>query len=171
MKIELNSITGNNKAQILKWKSDPILANEIMSEFKIVTEDEVESWINLNSNDKNQVLKGIYYTTENKKTIVGVVRLMFIDFESKNAELGIYIGDSNTRGKGIGKKALELIIKLGFKELKLNKIYLKVNSKNENAIKLYLNTGFIIEGKLEDHYYNTGTNMYEDIICMALFNS
>jgi ribosomal protein S18 acetylase RimI-like enzyme len=59
----------------------------------------------------------------------------------------------------------------GFKELKLNKIYLKVNSKNENAIKLYLNTGFIIEGKLEDHYYNTGTNMYEDIICMSLFNS
>lgn len=171
MRVDIDQISREYAAQIVKWKSDPILAEQIMSDYRIVSLSEVENWIDKNTNDPNQRLRGIFLNSESGRRIVGVVRLMFIDFESENAEFGIYIGESEFQGLGIGKEALRLITELAFKELKLHKIYLKVNTTNERAIKLYKNFGFLEEGILKEHYFNNSLNKYEDVMKLGLFNS
>lgn len=170
MKVDINQISLENAVEIVKWKSDPVLSDQIMSDYKIVTLAEVESWIKKNSCDPNQILNGIFLDLDGKKIIIGVIRLMFINYESLNAELGIYIGESKFQGLGLGKEALLLIVNLAFRKLKLRKIYLKVNTVNKRAIKLYKNIGFIEEGVLREHYFNRLSVKYEDVVYLAIFN-
>ena len=170
MKVGINQISLENAVEIVKWKSDPVLADQIMSDYKVVSLTEVEDWIKKNSSDPNQILNGIFLDLDGEIKIIGVIRLMFIDYESLNAELGIYIGESKFQGLGLGKGALRLIVKLAFRKLKLSKIYLKVNTENNRAIKMYQNIGFIQEGVLREQYFNKLTFKYEDVVYLALFN-
>ena len=109
-------------------------------------------------------------TKQNKKILIGVARLMFIDYKSKVAELGIYIGEKKHMGLGLGTKALRLLITKAFLKLKLRKIFLRVNEKNVSAIKLYEKMNFKIEGGMCQNYYNNETFVFEDVVYMSLFN-
>ena len=167
MNIRLENIDLKDVCKIAKWKADPILANQIMSVLQKPNITLTSKWIKDNSTDAFQMFKGIYNSDQGRLELLGVARLMYIDYESSNAELGIYIGDSNYQNKGIGRKALDITLKTGFIDLKLNKIYLRVSTENLRAIKLYQNKGFVVEGCLKEHFFN-GTQ-YEDVLKMALF--
>jgi RimJ/RimL family protein N-acetyltransferase len=171
MNIYIKKLTVKDFQKVLKWKSDPQLSLEIMSQFNILGEEQVINWIISNSENLDQRLNGIYVQFEDDEIhCIGITRLMFIDWEAKTCEFGIYLGDRNYQGLGIGKKALELTIKQAFQDLELNKIYLKVNSNNVRAITLYENFKFITEGIQKEHFLNPSTDKYEDIVYMALYN-
>lgn len=59
------------------------------------------------------------------------------------AVLGIFIADALYRNKGIGKSAIEQIIKTDFQHIYTNKILLRVREANERAINCYKSVGFI----------------------------
>lgn len=173
MKIELLNINFNDAPIIAEWKRDKELSASIMSNYSPITNKEAKAWIEKNTQDSNQRLFGIYYSDENdnkNKELQGVIRLMFIDYEAKTAELGIYIGNTNNRGKGVGKSSLILLLSYGFEQMKLNKIYLKVREDNQPAINLYKNLGFEIEGVLQEHFKENDTFLGNNILCMAIFN-
>ncbi len=58
------------------------------------------------------------------------------------AVLGIFIADEFYRNKGIGKAAIEQIIKTDLQHMHTNKILLRVREENERAIKCYKSVGF-----------------------------
>tara|TARA_B110000093_G_scaffold72323_1_gene78652 strand:- start:12316 stop:12834 length:519 start_codon:yes stop_codon:yes gene_type:complete len=167
MSVIIKNIELDDASKIAKWKSDPILAKQIMSSYSVTNVNEAENWIKKNSRDEGQWLKGIYFKNKNSEELLGITRLMFIDNISKNAEFGIYIGESKFQGMGIGKEVLDLTLKSGFIELDLEKIYLKVSESNTKAVNLYLKKNFIIEGCLKEHLYSS--NGMKNILCMALF--
>lgn len=169
MKITLENISLNDANKIKAWKADKDLCQKIMSNPVNLTIEEAQNWITKNTNDKNQLLKGIYLRESNNIILVGIVRLMFIDFESRNAEIGIYIGDTSYYGKGIGKIALGKIIFLGFEKFRLIKLFAKIIESNNASIKLFLSKGFIIEGVLRDEYLNPVTKTYENVFICSLF--
>lgn len=169
MKVVLDKIKSEDAELVAKWKSDPILSEGIMSDFNTTTVEQAREWIGINSNDPNQRLFGISFETESNKVLLGIARLMFIDFETGVAEFGIYIGENNYRNMGVGKKALDRALEIGFIELNLNKIFLKVNAKNTPAINLYNSRKFIIEGRLKEHYWNASE--FEDVLYMAIFKA
>jgi diamine N-acetyltransferase len=167
MRVELRNIALQDADKISKWKSDPGLAKLIMSLYQETSIAEARLWIERNTNDKNQVLNGIYIEENPVSKLVGIVRLMFIDFAAGTAEFGIYIGDTSYQGQGVGGKALDLMLEKAFKEKGLRKIYLRVGAGNAGAIRTYQNKQFITEGILREHYYNNGS--FEDVFCMAIF--
>lgn len=87
----------------------------------------------------------------NTDKIIGTVELREID---KNNKIGsvcrFLIGDENNRGKGIGRKALKEALRIGFEDMKFEKITLKVFDFNYSAIKCYENAGFTKEKLLEN---------------------
>ena len=83
---------------------------------------------------------------EYKGTPVGVIGLLQIDDVNKKAEFYITIGSTEYKHKGIATIATRLLIDYAFDELKLKKVYLNVDEKNENACKLYEKVGFQCEG-------------------------
>lgn len=84
----------------------------------------------------------------------------------RTAEVGLFIGDEENRGKGYGTEALELLLCYGFKILNLNNIMLKVFSFNTRAIKSYQKVGFKQFGKRTNSYFLNGT--YHDEIYMEI---
>ena len=58
------------------------------------------------------------------------------------AVLGVFIADKIYRNKGIGKSAIEQIIKNYLHYMNTNKILLRVREENEKAIRCYKSVGF-----------------------------
>ncbi|MEJ8305292.1 GNAT family protein [Saccharibacillus sacchari] len=81
---------------------------------------------------------------------------VFNEYEeySGNASFRILIG-SDGQGKGLGTEAIELFLRHGFETLGLHRVWLEVYSFNPRAERVYIKSGFILEGvKREDFRYN-----------------
>lgn len=110
---------------------------------------------------------GFYIVDKCKDEVIGIARLMRINFISRNAVMGMFIGEKNNRGKGIGTETTKLLLDFGFNVLNLRNIMVEVVSFNEASLNLCRKCGFkeigrrrkaIIYGK---HEYD---EVYMDIL-------
>ena len=100
----------------------------------------------------------------NTDQIIGTVELREIDKNNKVGKIcRLLIGEKNNRGKGIGTEVLKEALRIGFEDMKFQKITLGVFDFNHSAIKCYENVGFTKENFLENvRKSSTGYwNLYE----------
>jgi RimJ/RimL family protein N-acetyltransferase len=76
---------------------------------------------------------------EHSGRIVGMMSLMHVNREDRNAEIGYWVGQ-RFHGRGIGSEALALM-------LELERIYARVFHPNETSAKLLERAGFKYEGR------------------------
>lgn len=166
--ISLKPLTIEDVELIYQWKNDISLVNLLMAKPIPVTLDETKEWLNKALKDKSQIILGIRtnQTISNEELLVGIIRLMFIDWINRKSELGIYIGNEKYRGIGIGKTAINLILEYAFCFLNLHKVYLQVSESNKNAIDMYKSLGFKVEGIKREEFWNK-TN-YENVLSMGI---
>jgi len=100
---------------------------------------------------------------------IGSVSLMNINQRVQSAELGIVIGTKEDWSKGYGTEAILLMLRYGFKQLNLNRIYLRVNSDHHGAIKCYTRCGFSQEGIMRQATFREG--QFIDQILMSILRS
>lgn len=163
----LKTLEEQDSDYIYKWKNDWELAKLIKAYPLPIVKYEIQEWLKKNLSDKNQIFLGIYL--KDSVSIIGVIRLKYIDWISRNAELGIYIGEDKYRGRGLGKEALKLLLNYAFQEINLHKISLTVLGSNINAIKLYSSCGFTKEGLLKEQFWVNGK--YENVFLMGLLRN
>lgn len=162
----LRKITKEDTDNIVKWRNAP----EVKKNFCI--QDDMTREIHLNW-FKNKIETGeveqfiIIDRTTNLP--VGSTYLRDIDMKNMKAEFGIFIGENSARNKGIGTDATSLIVQYGFKELNLNKIFLRVFANNLGAIKAYEKAGFEYEGTAKEDI-RLPSGEYQDIIFMSKLN-
>lgn len=164
-RVYLSFIKESDLEKILIWKNNKLLNDLIGNSYTPVSEFEIIDWYKKNQIDKNQVLFGIY--DKDSKEILGIIRLMFINWVNRNSELGIYIGDCDRKNNGLGRESLEILLNYAFFTLNLFKVYLKVTSDNKQAIKTYKNLGFDIEGTMKKHFWIDGD--FKDVDIMSIF--
>ena len=116
-----------------------------------------------NNQDFAIVLKG---DGENEDRLIGNCGLFCINNVHRNAELGIFIGEKDCKGKGYGPEAIKLLINYGFKILNIHNIMLNVFSFNERAVKAYKKVGFRECGRRSEAYRVNG--QYYDVISMEM---
>ncbi len=163
-KVELSALDDHCVEPIYRWRNDFELA-ALMTAAPIPTSrQQVAAWFSSTQADRNQVVLGIY--NAEPKELIGLFRLMYIDWISRVAELGIYIGDKEFRNGGRGRESLIQGLDYGFDSLNLKKIWLRVVSTNQSAIKLYKSVSFTEEGLLKEHFYAGGK--YHDLVVMGL---
>lgn len=100
----------------------------------------------------------------NTGDFIGTVELQAIDKENKIGKICRFlIGEENNRGKGIGTIALNEVLRIGFEDMKFEKIILGVFDFNNSAINCYEKAGFIKENFLDNmRKSSTGYwNLYE----------
>ena len=96
--------------------------------------------------------------------IIGTIELREIDRENRIGKVGRFlIGIENIRGRGIGVRVLKEIMRIGFEDLKFEKITLGVFDFNHSAIKCYENAGFKKEKYIENARKSSAGywNLYE----------
>ena len=77
----------------------------------------------------------------NDGAAIGCIDLFDFDPRNGKAAIGMYISPSE-RGKGIGKKALELLEEYAFGHLRLRLLYAVISTRNEACSALYRNAGY-----------------------------
>ncbi len=76
---------------------------------------------------------------------IGFTTFRNFDDRVHSAEISLVIGEPGLWGAGLGRRAIQAMIALGFEELKLQKIWLNVRDDHVRAIRLYQRLGFAIE--------------------------
>jgi RimJ/RimL family protein N-acetyltransferase len=97
---------------------------------------------------------------------IGNTSFMGIDWKDRQAEIGIFIGEKSYWNQGYGRDTMRLMLKYGFEELNLNRIWLRVYEHNARGIRAYMNAGFVHEGKLRQAHYQDGR--YYDVFIMSV---
>lgn len=100
---------------------------------------------------------------------VGDIGLNSIDWVNRQAEVGIFIGEKRFWSQGYGTEAMRLMVKHGFNNLGLNRIFLRVYENNARGIHAYENAGFQHEGRLRQALYFEGK--FIDELVMSVLRS
>lgn len=120
---------------------------------------DAETFINMVSLENPRQNFGIEYQGE----LCGVIGLVLQeDVYKRSAELGYWIGEKFW-GKGIATKAVELILKYGFEELQLVRIYSGVFENNPASMKVLEKNGFQKEAIMRKAVFKNAVLMDEHL--------
>ena len=158
----LTAVSQESLKQLMDWRNEPEL-RKYFREHREINETMQQAWYeNKVLKDPNQVNFEIRTKDNN---LIGHCGLYYIDWVHRHAEFGIYIGDKNYRNGGYGSDSLRTLIKYGFEDLNLNKIWCEVYDNNA-AIDVYEGIGFALEGVQRQHYFNEGRYWNSNILSM-----
>ena len=94
--------------------------------------------------------------------IIGTVMIFNFDREANHAEIG-YVFHSKHWGKGYGTESVALMSDFAFEILALHKIHARVVDANVGSARILEKNGFLLEGRLKDHYFIDG-RYYDSLI-------
>jgi UDP-4-amino-4,6-dideoxy-N-acetyl-beta-L-altrosamine N-acetyltransferase len=134
-KVELSDIE-----IIRNWRNAPQVRNN-MEFSKFITKQMQIQWYQSIKEDSTKE----YYIFGDVEPI-GVVHLYNIDLLLKNADVGLFIGDTFYFGSGIGIFASKFILNRAFIDLELNKVIAKVKKENSESIQYNSFLGFSFMG-------------------------
>lgn len=161
--IYLRLMTCEDTDLIVSWRnSDAVRKNFIYQE--LFTREGHENWIRTQV-ETGRVVQTIICDMNTDKPL-GSVYIRDIDECHRKAEYGIFIGEADARGRGVGTAAAKLMLRYCFEEVGLHRVYLRVFAENAQAIGSYEKAGFVKEGLLKDDVCIDG--VYRDIVWMAV---
>jgi diamine N-acetyltransferase len=163
--IQLRELDRQDLPTLNVWRNDPSVIEHLGSNFLYINLEIDAKWYdNYLNNRQTNVRLAIMDTIEN--AFIGTVQLTNMHPINRHAEFSIMIGDKNYWSKGVGYIAATTILKHGFKDLNLHRIYLTVLTDNERAIGLYEKIGFKKEGILRGCIFKDGT--FKDMLSMSI---
>ena len=136
--VSLRPMEAGDTPLIVKWRNNPrVRANFVYRE--IFTPETHERWIREHIEGARDVVQWIVRLADRP---VGSVYFRDIDRQTGRAEYGIFLGEDDAVGRGIGNTAIELALRCAAEELGLKHIVLRVFSDNVPAIRSYEHAGF-----------------------------
>lgn len=105
---------------------------------EIITEFQQKEWLRL-----LDIATNIYLVIFKNSTPIGLVNLKNIDWELRNAEAGIFIGDVDYLNSIIPVMATIALLDFAFDTLNLKLINAKMELKNEKAVLFNLKLGYV----------------------------
>lgn len=163
--IYLRPMTWEDTDNIVRWRNSEAVRRNFIYQ-ALFTRESHENWIRTKV-ETGQVVQLIICDLVTHKPL-GSVYIRDIDRQHNKAEYGIFIGEADARGRGIGTATARLMLQYCFTEEKLHRVYLRALSGNAQAVRSYEKAGFVQEGYLKDDVCIDGT--YYDIIWMAAVN-
>jgi RimJ/RimL family protein N-acetyltransferase len=102
--------------------------------------------------------------------LLGDIGLYVINnWSSRDAFVGIGIGNRNDWGKGYGTDAMKIILRFAFTEINLRRVSLTVFEYNPRAIRSYEKSGFQHEGRLRGALLRDGKRW--DMLYMSILSA
>ena len=161
-RILLREIASTDTPNIIRWRNNPNVRERFMQQ-ELFTEESHEEWL------RTQVQTGHvaqYIITDRVSgRDVGSTFLRDIDNDNHHAEIGIFIGENEARGCGLGVSAVLLLTEHGFQELKLHRVFARILADNDASLRCFEKAGYIRESYCHDDVRIN--DRYRDIVFMA----
>lgn len=163
--IYLRTMTREDTELIVKWRNRDFVRRNFIYQQPFTVEGH-HKWIE-NMIDTGKAVQFIICTDGNVP--VGSTYFRDIDREIGEAEYGIFIGEEDAAGHGLGTQVTRLMLTYAFEEMKLSKIKLRFIDANQRARRSYEKAGFAIEEDLrETVHLEDGIH---EVLFMACSNS
>jgi diamine N-acetyltransferase len=163
----LRELSRDDLNEMTAWRNDAELVMDLCSIFRYIDHEVDIEWFNAYMASRMNNVRLAICESESRR-IVGVTYLLGIDWSSRSADFGIFIGDRSAQGKGAGEFGTRGIVKHAFMDLNLHRVHLIALADNERAIRLYRKVGFVEEGRLRQAIFKEGS--YADMLHMAILS-
>lgn len=137
----LRPVCSEDLPVLAEWDDDP----EIVALMGRKFESSIHEWFRHTLTDRRCRAMAIEDLAGH---LVGEIELEQINWRRGSAELRICIGAKDRWGQGIGRDAMQAMLRQSFMGWGLRSIYLRVYTCNERAVHLYQRLGFRTEGRL-----------------------
>jgi len=104
----------------------------------------------------------------NDEAVIGLIDLFDYNPTHNRAGVGILISEKESRGKGYGAEALDLVVKYGFTHLRLHQLYANVSKTNKASMKLFEHCGFEKVGIKKD-WNLIGASYQDELIYQRIY--
>jgi len=166
--IELRALEPEDLETLFKWENNPAVwhvSNTLAPISKYILKKYLEN-ANKDIYEMKQ-LRLLIQLKESKKP-VGAIDLFDFDPFHNRAGVGVLIAETEERKKGYALQSLETLIKYCFEVLKFHQLYCNIAKENEDSIKLFLNSGFVVSGIKKD--WLKQDELYMDEFMLQLIN-
>lgn len=163
--IYLRPITIEDTDNVVRWRNDKKIVENFIYRKKISREEHL-NWLQ-NKVETGQVIQFIICDLQTDKPL-GSIYLQNFNETTRQAEEGIFLGEDEAYGRGIGTEAAKLMLEYAFTTLKLHKLTARVLSYNQGSRKMHEKAGYQKESYLKDELFLDGK--YEDLIFYGAIN-
>lgn len=101
---------------------------------------------------------------------LGLIDLFDFDPKNLRAGVGIVIMNPNDRNKGVGQKALQLLVDYAFEALGLHQLYANILEENTGSIRLFEKVGFEKVGLKKD-WIKSGSGFKNELLYQNIKSS
>jgi RimJ/RimL family protein N-acetyltransferase len=151
--------------RVYRWHNNPDLYETLVATFRHVSRIAEEEWFRKKIAYSTQEVNLAICLTTNSQHI-GNIYLQDIDWVTRHASIGIFLGEPDEQSKGYGMAATVLAIKHAFQDLGLNRVYATILADNKAVIKLSEKVGFVVEGRLRKHCFKNGE--FKDLLMIGI---
>ena len=148
-----------------RWMNDPNIVRTLKSRYPIAFQNEIE-WLdramNGGSGDRHFAIE-----RKDDRVHIGNASIHDIDWVSRTASFGLFIGEPSAWNRGFGSDAIGTLVRFAFDEMNLRKLRINVFDYNDRAKHVLETHRFVVEGRLQREFYREGT--YHDIVILSVF--
>ena len=139
--------------EYLRWINDPEVMRYTEARWLVHNHESAVDYVRRSNGSPQSKLFRILSGEEH----VGNLRLSAIDQVHSRAEVALIIGEAAARGRGVGRKAIQIAAAHGFVTLSLNKLTAGIYASNEPSIRAFESAGFSRIAELRRHYRCEGS--------------
>ena len=142
--MRLRQIEESDLPKLRDWRNSPYI-RAYTREYRPLNMLNQKRWFDSLIIDQLNVM--FIIEEKNSNETIGCCGLTHINWKEGHGEVSIYIGEQKWQEKGYASDALQLLLRYGFCELRLHRIYAIIFEYNEASIKFFEKNGFKFEGK------------------------
>lgn len=148
-----------------RWMNDPNIVRTLKSRYPIAFSNEVE-WLD-RAMGSSQTERHFAIEKKDDRSHIGNASIHDIDWVSRTAWFGLFIGEPSAWNRGFGSDAISALMRFAFDEMNLQKLRINVFDYNDRAKHVLLARGFVQEGKLSRDFFREG--LFHDIVLLSVF--
>lgn len=155
-RVRLRAVERDDIPRFVAWLNDPEVIENLLINNPLSTVQEERWFEHMLTRPLDEQPLAIDVRSAEGWTHIGNCAFNEIDRTHSHGEVGIFIGDKKSWNQGYGTEAMRLLVKHGFNDLNLHRIYLMVYETNPRAMRSYEKAGFVKDGCLRDDVYKNG---------------
>ena len=163
--IYLRPITIADTDDIVRWRNEKKVVENFIYR-KPVSKEEHLNW--MEKKVKSGLVHQFIICRKEDDKPLGSIYLQNFEEENRKAEWGIYLGEEQAYGRGIGTEAAKLVLDYAFTALGMHKVVSRVLARNRASVRMNEKAGYVQEAYLRDELFLDGR--YEDLILFGAIN-
>ena len=167
--LRLRAVERSDLPRFVQWLNDPEVTAGLMQNLPLSLLSEEQWFETMIKRPQEEQTLVIEIQDGQEWKPVGDCGFHEIDWKSRSASVGIFIGEKSYWSQGYGTQVMRLLLRIGFEKLNLNRVALEVFENNPRAIRAYEKAGFVHEGRRRQGIYKNG--QYLDILLMSVIRS